>query len=123
MVTKKGGSQGIRSNKLVHKPVVTGTRGRAISEAGTSQIGGSYGDHATEHSKRLKGGIEPVRGALRPAGGPGGIELGNSLAAKTVCGPGGSREVMRSGSQGQTGPTNPGLGRIADTRGEWPDKR
>jgi hypothetical protein len=103
MAKRRSGNTGISSNKLVHPGVRTGVRARAISEKGTSQIGQSMSNHVTESPKKLSGGIERVRGALRPAGGPGGIELGNSLAAKTVCGPGGSREVMRSGSQGQQG--------------------
>ena len=98
-----GAGGGIRSNKLVNKPVKTGSRAEAVSERGTSQIGQSLGNHITDRRGTVSGAVEPVRGALRPTGGPGGIELGNSVAAKTVCGPRGSREVMRSGSQGQQG--------------------
>jgi hypothetical protein len=36
------------------------------------------------------------------------MPLGNKLAAKTVCGPGGSRDVHKSGSQGQQGAPAPG---------------
>jgi hypothetical protein len=35
---------------------------------------------------------------------PPSVALGNSVAASTVCGPGGSRSVMPSGGQGQHGP-------------------
>jgi hypothetical protein len=116
-----GAGGGIKSNKLVHPKVQTGVRARAISERGTSQIGQSMGNHITERKGTVDGAVEKVRGSLRPSGGPGGIPLGNELSAKTVCGVGGSREVMKSGSQGQTGPVNPGLGRIADTKNQWPD--
>jgi hypothetical protein len=34
--------------------------------------------------------------------------FGNEIAARTVCGPGGSREVLRSGGQGTHGATNRG---------------
>jgi hypothetical protein len=35
-------------------------------------------------------------------------DFGNAIAARTVCGPGGSRQVMGSGSQGTHRSTNPG---------------
>jgi hypothetical protein len=116
-----GGGIGSRVNREV--AVRYGQRAEEIRHQGVSQIGSSIGNHVTERRHPAPKATEAVRGALRPAGGPGGIELGNSLAAKTVCGPGGSREVMRSGSQGQQGPANPGLGRIADTKNQWPDTR
>jgi hypothetical protein len=34
--------------------------------------------------------------------------FGNEIAANTVCGPGGSREVLSHGGQGTHGATNPG---------------
>jgi hypothetical protein len=73
-----------------------------INPRGVSQIGSNIGNHSTERSKILTGGVEPVRG--RDLVRPGQPKLGNELAVSSVCGPGGSREVMRSGSQGQTGP-------------------
>jgi hypothetical protein len=102
---KGGAGGGINSNKLVHKPVRTGMRTRAINERGVSQIGSSIGNHSTDKAKRLTGGVEPVRGALRPAGGPGGVPLGNEVAARTVAKPGGSRTLYgQCGSQSQYGP-------------------
>jgi hypothetical protein len=99
---KAGG--GINSNKVVQKPVKVGQRAEAINERGVSQIGSNLGNKATDKPGILKGGVEPFRGAPRPPGSPGGVELGNSVAARTVCGPGGSREVSKSGAQGQHGP-------------------
>jgi hypothetical protein len=63
----------------------------------------AMGNKSTEHTRRLNP-IENLRGAQRPAGSPGGVDLGNKVAARTVCGPGGSREVSKSGSQQQWGP-------------------
>jgi hypothetical protein len=97
---RPGGGIGSRVN--VEKPVRVGNRAEAINERGVSQIGQSMGNKATDHTKRLAS-IEPVRGQQRRPTQPSGFPLGNEVAAKTVCGPGGSREVMRSGTQGQKG--------------------
>lgn len=123
----KNGSRvggGINSNKLVHPGVRTGQRGREVRPAGVAQIGSSIGNHATEHARKLTGGVEKVRGEFRPPGGPSGVMLGNQKALDVGKGGAGTgRDVQRSGSQGTWGPTNPGLGRIANTKGEWPDGR
>lgn len=117
-----GAGGGINSNKRVDQPVRFGERARAISPAGVAQIGMSVGNHITGKRKSVDGGAEPVRGALKPAGGPGGVPLGNSVALNVgKGGPGTGRTIMKSGSQCQTGPANPGLGRIANTKGQWPD--
>jgi hypothetical protein len=96
MAKRSGG--GITSKNLVHKPVRTGERARAIRERGTSQIGQSLANHVTER-RQVVNPVEKVRGELRPQGGPGGIDLGNEVAKRTVCGPGGSRTVYGSGTQ------------------------
>jgi hypothetical protein len=93
---------GSRSKKVVQKPVIVGKRAEAINERGVSQIGSSMSNKTTEGTKKLNP-VEPVRGAVRPEGSPGGVKLGNVLAASAVCGPGGSREVSKSGTQQQWG--------------------
>ena len=58
-----------------------------------------------------------------PKGGPGGVELGNECAVATVCKPGGSRQVMPAGGQGQHGPVAGTVrppGRSFDDRGNEP---
>jgi hypothetical protein len=104
--SKAGG--GYRSKQVKNVGVRTGQRAEEIRPAGVSQIGSSIGNKAMGHAGILKGGVEPVRGQQRGPTQPGGFPLGNTIAAATVCGPGGSREVMRSGSQSQHGPVNPG---------------
>jgi hypothetical protein len=75
-----------------------------VRQGAAGQIGLALGSHVTGDRRRDTGYRgEPLHGGKRPAGGPGGVKLGNELAAKTVCGPGGSRGVMPSGSQGQQG--------------------
>jgi hypothetical protein len=93
----RGKSQGIQSSKLV-KPGYK--HGRAASErrpAGVSQFGSALGNHATGSNKPIPGAVEDIRGSRKPIGG----ELGNAVAERTVCGPGGSRKVMKTGTQGQ----------------------
>ena len=117
-----GGGIGSRVNKEVS--VRYGQRAERISEKGVSQIGSSMGNHVTEHRRTASKAVEKVRGELRAPGTPGSVPLGNQIAGNVgKGGPGVGRKLYgQSGSQCQT-PANPGLGRIADTRGEWPDKR
>jgi hypothetical protein len=70
-----------------------------------AQIGQAQGNHVTPYG----GKSTPYTGerlhndrTFQPT------EFGNAIAARTVCGPGGSREVMASGSQGQHGSAAPG---------------
>jgi hypothetical protein len=123
MVKRNGNAGGgIRSNKLVNKPVKTGSRAEAISERGVSQIGQSMGNHVTDKRGSVDGAVEKVRGELRAPGQPGAVMLGNQKALDVgKGGVGTGRTVMKSGSQCQTGPANPGLGRITNTKGQWPD--
>jgi hypothetical protein len=109
-MAKRSGSRaggGLHSKNVVQKPVKVGQRAEAINERGVSQVGQAMGNKSTDQTKRLSP-IENLRGAQRPAGSPGGVDLGNKVAASTVCGVGGSRDVQRSGSQGQHGPVAPG---------------
>jgi hypothetical protein len=93
---KPGG--GIKSRNVAEKGVRTGAPRERIRHSGVAQIGQRVGNHVTNQGATGYGGINPFgAGQGYPS------ELGNTLAARTVCGPGGSREVMRSGSQGMTG--------------------
>jgi hypothetical protein len=90
---------GIASRQVVKKPVKTGVGNRGVSVGAVGQLGHKQGSHTTEGKETSYRGAGPIHQgpALRPA------EMGNALAAKTVCGPGGSRTIYASGSQGQTG--------------------
>jgi hypothetical protein len=120
----KGSGGGLGSKNVVRPNVRTGTAARAQNPRGVSQIGQNLGNHSTDNGgKKLTKSVEPVRGAAMP--GVGAVKLGNQVAAETVCGPGGSRTVMRSGSQAQTGPVagspRPGGGDILSQFG--PDSK
>jgi hypothetical protein len=106
--TSKAGG-GINSKNVRSVPVRVGERGCEIRPQGVSQIGSSMGDHGTDGPKLLRKSVEPVHGAYRPAGSPGGVPLGNEVALNVgKGGVGTGRTVMRSGSQGQHGSANPG---------------
>jgi hypothetical protein len=100
----KGKSQGIRSRNNREVPVRTGAPRKHIQKAGVAQLGQMQGDHATG-----KGGSTGYTGvSLIGPKQPISVKLGNEVSATTVCGPGGSREILRSGGQGTHGATNPG---------------
>ena len=103
MANRDSGHQpggGIASNKITERPVRTGTGSRNARPSGTAQIGIMWGDKATHGEpsgytgEKLHG---PASRNFQPT------PFGNEIAANTVCGPGGSREVMRSGGQGTHG--------------------
>jgi hypothetical protein len=97
---QKGGGYGGRQH--VETKVRTGTGSRGTNPGGVGQLGQSQGSHVT------RGGESSYRGEpLHSGRNFQKTEFGNAIAARTVCGPGGSRNVYASGSQGQTG-TNPG---------------
>jgi hypothetical protein len=117
-----GGPGGGMGSKATHAPTnyFTGQPSQRINPGGASQ--NAYGNHSDSPSKTSNYPGEPVRQGV--VGGPGSQELGNSVATRTVCGPGGSRSVMPAGGQGQHGPANPGS---PPPKGElfpgWPAKR
>jgi hypothetical protein len=85
-------------NKNVEPKYRTGGPNRPAAVKGASQIGASQGAHVTERRRELdfSGVSKPVfdgGSALNPA------PLGNQVAATTKCGPGGSRNIYRSGAQ------------------------
>jgi hypothetical protein len=90
------------SRQVVSKPVKTGPGARGVNIKWPAQVGLSRGN-------RVQGGVEGGRGGLLPLSGvradpykppnfnP--VRQGNEIAAATVCRPGGSREILKSGSQ------------------------
>jgi hypothetical protein len=114
--SKAGG--GPHSKQVVSKPVRTGEQRQRVHPPGVAQIGQHVGNHATG-----KGSLN-YRGEKLFSGAGYQSRLGNEVAAGTVCGPGGSRTVQRSGVQGTHGAVNPGK---PTPKGElfpgWPAKR
>jgi hypothetical protein len=95
MAHKAGG--GPNSNKVVRKGQRLGQRQEKVHVPQTNRMGAKYGDHVTE----AKGGDTNYRGEsplFREK--YGNVKLGNQVSQETSCGPGGSRKVMGSGSQG-----------------------
>ena len=100
MAMKGSGGGGYGSRPHVEKPVKTGSGSHSTRPAGVSQIGYQVGDHRTDGRGSTGYRGEKVHNPeknFQPT------PFGNEIAARTVCGPGGSREVMSSGSQGQHG--------------------
>jgi hypothetical protein len=99
----RGSGGGIGMNKNVEKPVRTGAGAKAAHLGGVSQLGNKVGNHLTDKSATNFRGDPLFAG---PGYNP--TKYGNEIAAKTVCGPGGSRTIYASGSQGTQGSVNPG---------------
>ena len=92
-----GGGYG--SKQHVTKHVRTGAPRERVRPSGVAQIGQRQGDHITDHGATGYGGINPFGAGKGYPSEP----LGNEVAAKTVCGPGGSRTIHARGSQGVQG--------------------
>jgi hypothetical protein len=118
---------GIKSRNVVHKPVKTGVGARGVNVKWPAQVGVSRGN-------RVQGGVEGGRGGVLPV--PGKIiaepykgtsfrpvKQGNEIAAATKCGPGGSREVFKTGTQQTFGAVNPGRPKLTNTKNQWPDSK
>lgn len=104
MATKSGG--GINSRNVKSVGVKTGQPRRKVSPRGTSQIGSSLGNHSTDRREISPNAVEKVFTGKQGISQP----MGNTAAASTVCGPGGSRNLYgKSGVQGVHGSVNPGL--------------
>jgi len=111
---------GLHSKNVVHPGYRHGDQRREVKRAGVAQLGQKKGNHITHAGgQRLDYSGVPIFGGQ---GYP--SKLGNRVAVETTCGPGGSRTVMRSGSQGTQGAPNPGQ---PNPSGElfpgWPAKR
>jgi hypothetical protein len=92
---KSGG--GIRGNKNVNVRVKAGPpRTEVISPSGVAAIGASI----SYPRQPLVKGTAPQ------------VKSGNQVAAETVCGPGGSRTIYRTGYQDLHGKASPGEGRM-----------
>jgi hypothetical protein len=89
---------GITSRNNVSPPYRTGSPARVQNVKGVSQIGQAMGNHATGSPRVMQGVAVTTMGPAMS-----GARLGNEVAASTVCGPGGSRSVMATGSQQQHG--------------------
>jgi hypothetical protein len=92
-------NQGIKSRNVTNPPVRTGTGSHSTRPAGVAMLGQSQGSHITRDGEsKYRGEALHNQRSFQPT------KFGNEIAASTVCGPGGSRTVMRSGAQGQHGP-------------------
>jgi hypothetical protein len=109
---------GAGSKNVVRPPVRTGQKATGINPGGVSQLGEAVGNHGTGDRQHSTYRGDPWFDGKVPAGGN--QKLGNQVAASTVCGPGGSRTVMRSGAQGQHGPANPGMPTSGAGKPIWP---
>jgi hypothetical protein len=97
------GGGGFGSRVVTERPVRTGAGSYATSPGYVGQLGNKQGSPVTRgQDSNYRG--EPFHSgrSFQPA------PFGNEVAANTVCGPGGSREVMRSGGQGMHGGVNRG---------------
>jgi hypothetical protein len=101
-MAKGSGGGGYGSRPHVEKPVKTGTGSRSTNPGGVGQLGQSQGSHVTRGEESSYRG-DPLHSG--PSFQP--TEFGNAIAARTVCKPGGSREVKKSGSQQQYGSGGP----------------
>jgi hypothetical protein len=114
------GGVGSRVNREVG--VRVGDRARVGNVRGVSQIGQSLGNHVTESARKGQP-VENLYGAKQPAGGPGGIPLGNQKALDIGKGGVGTGRNLygQSGTNKQYGPANPGGPGLPSTKGQWPD--
>jgi hypothetical protein len=100
---------GIGSRNVVSKPVIGGPGARAVNHRWPASVGGARGNRA-QAGLEGGGGVVLKGEAIRPSPyrGPSfnPVPQGNLVASSTVCGPGGSRMVYKSG--GQHGLANPG---------------
>jgi hypothetical protein len=90
-----GKMQGIQSKNKVSVGVRTGDGARGVNTKFASRVGQSIGNKATEK----RGTIPYVREDVYKPPNFNPVRQGNEVAASTQCGPGGSRNVYRSGGQ------------------------
>jgi hypothetical protein len=103
--TGSGGGYGM--NKNVSPPVRTGSGSFNARPAGVAQIGTAIGDHSTNSGRSTGYRGEKLHG---PAERNFPTKFGNEVAANTVCGPGSSRTIYKTGAQdlhGSGGPQKP----------------
>jgi hypothetical protein len=117
---------GIKSRNVVSKPVRTGPGAKAVNVKWPAQVGVSRGNRVQGGAEGGMGGVLPLSGIRAdpyksPSFNP--VRQGNAIAAATVCGPGGSREVFKTGTQQTYGSVNPGGPKLTNTKGQWPDSK
>jgi hypothetical protein len=99
---RSGAGGGPNSNKVVRPSYRQGQQRERVIPAGAAQLGQRQGNHITDGGSTRYGGVPLIGGTgLRS-------ELGNAKAVATICGPGGSRTIYKTGFQTQTGAANPG---------------
>jgi hypothetical protein len=117
----KGRNQGSQSRNVTERPVRVGARSDNVNVRAVSQVGQSLGNKAGTDLGRKVNPVEATYKGRAPAGGPGGVKLGNEIATQGLGVGGGRRLYGQSGSQQTYGKPVAGLPRIDDTRAEWPD--
>jgi hypothetical protein len=91
-----GKNQGIKSRNVTHPSYHGGKAPHGKSVKATSQIGSQMANKVMEHERLLRNVADKMdKGAF-----DGAVPMGNAIAEGTVCGPGGSRNVSKAGSQG-----------------------
>jgi hypothetical protein len=94
---------GPKSKNVTHPKVRTGSGSHSTRPGGVAALGSSYGDHTDRNPSTGYRGPKFHDGKnFQPT------PFGNEIAARTVCGPGGSRKVYGSGTQQTYGAANPG---------------
>jgi len=105
-MARKLSGGGITSNKLVRPGVKAGPpRTNVISPGAVSRMGILVGPGSK---------VGPLIKGTAPQ-----VPMGNAVAAATKCGPGGSRELFRSGSQSST--PKPTTRPVTNKGPHWPD--
>jgi hypothetical protein len=111
---KPGG--GPKGRNVVEKPMKTGVGARAVNVKWPAQVGVSRGNRV--QVAETGGGGKVLTGVRAdpykpPSFNP--VRQGNEIAASTVCGPGGSRTVYKTGAQhGLATRANNARGRSSD---------
>jgi hypothetical protein len=110
MAMKGSGGGGYGSRVVTERPVRTGSGSFSTTPGYVGQLGNKQGSHVTRGEDSTYRG-EPMHvGRTLPT------MFGNGVAARTQCGPGGSREVLPSGGQGTHGGVNRGNPRPVPSR-------
>jgi hypothetical protein len=101
---KKGGGAG--SRVVTERGVRVGDRAKVVNPRAVSQIGQTLGNKAATGGGKTVKPAETFYGGRQPAGGPGGVPLGNAVALNVGGGgPGKGRDfVSKSGSNCVSGP-------------------
>jgi hypothetical protein len=97
-----GSGGGIGMNKNVQVPVKTGSGSKGVGPGWVGQRGNLQGSHTTDGKETSYRGEPKFTGKNFQQ-----TKFGNEIAASTKCGPGGSRDVYKFGSQMQYGSGGP----------------